>query len=93
VIGYFPRSSAISRDWVVTTNYGIAILIQPRRSRIASSSSSRREKSNDRQHISEFRERGAETLKTQRRDPDDEDDLKIAVARERKIWLNDVLTK
>ena len=30
---------------------------------------------------------------TQRRDPDDENDLKIAVARERKIWMNDVLTK
>src|SRR6185503_19221968 len=52
-----------------------------------------REVSNDRQHISEFRERGAESLRVQRRDPDDEDDLKIAVARERKIWMNDVLTK
>src|SRR4029079_4640463 len=52
-----------------------------------------RERSNDRQHISEFRERAAESLRAQRRDPDDEDDLKIAVARERKIWMNDVLTK
>src|SRR5258705_167372 len=52
-----------------------------------------RERSNDRQHISEFRERGAEMLRQQRRDPDDENDLKIAVARERKIWMNDVLTK
>ena len=52
-----------------------------------------RERSNDRQHISEFREKGAETLRAQRRDPDDENDLKIAVARERKIWMNDVLTK
>src|SRR5258705_11218386 len=52
-----------------------------------------RERSNDRQHISEFRERGAEMLRLQRRDPDDENDLKIAVARERKIWMNDVLTK
>ena len=52
-----------------------------------------RERSNDRQHISQFREKGAESLRPQRRDPDDEDDLKIAVARERKIWMNDVLTK
>jgi long-chain acyl-CoA synthetase len=52
-----------------------------------------RERSNDRQHISQFRERGAEALREQRRDPDDENDLKIAVARERKIWMNDVLTK
>ena len=52
-----------------------------------------RDRSNDRQHISEFRERGAASLRAQRRDPDDENDLKIAVARERKIWMNDVLTK
>ncbi|HET9621210.1 MAG TPA: AMP-binding protein, partial [Kofleriaceae bacterium] len=52
-----------------------------------------RERSNDRQHISQFREKGAEALREQRRDPDDENDLKIAVARERKIWMSDVLTK
>ena len=52
-----------------------------------------RERSNDRQHISRFRERAAEVLREQRRDPDDENDLKLAVARERKIWMNDVLTK
>jgi long-chain acyl-CoA synthetase len=52
-----------------------------------------RERSNDRQHISQFREKGAAALREQRRDPDDENDLKIAVARERKIWMNDVLTK
>ncbi|HET7505890.1 MAG TPA: AMP-binding protein [Kofleriaceae bacterium] len=52
-----------------------------------------RERSNDRQHISEFRDKGAQALRDQRRDPDDENDLKIAVARERKIWMNDVLTK
>ncbi|HEX3764637.1 MAG TPA: AMP-binding protein [Kofleriaceae bacterium] len=52
-----------------------------------------REQSNDRQHISQFRERAADALRDQRRDPDDENDLKIAVARERKIWMNDVLTR
>jgi long-chain acyl-CoA synthetase len=52
-----------------------------------------RERSNDRQHISQFRENGAAALREQRRDPDDENDLKIAVARERKIWMNDVLTR
>src|SRR5215475_13466772 len=52
-----------------------------------------REQSNDRQHISQFREKGAEALRAQRRDPDDENDLKLAVARERKIWMNEVLTK
>jgi long-chain acyl-CoA synthetase len=52
-----------------------------------------REQSNDRQHISQFRERGAEALRAPPRAPDGEDDLKIAVARERKIWMSDVLTK
>jgi long-chain acyl-CoA synthetase len=52
-----------------------------------------RDQSNDRQHISLFRERGAEALRGQRRDPDDENDLKLAVARERKIWMNEVLTR
>jgi long-chain acyl-CoA synthetase len=52
-----------------------------------------RERANDRQHISQFREKGAESLRAQRRDPDDDNDLKIAVARERKIWMNDVLTQ
>ncbi len=94
VIGYFPRSSAISRDWgsendLLDRDFDPAAEIADCLKLIEQA----REKSNDRQHISEFRERGAETLKTQRRDPDDEGDLKIAVARERKIWLNDVLTK
>ena len=94
VIGYFPRSSAISRDWggdneLWDRDFDPAAEIADCLKRIEHA----REKSNDRQHISEFSERGAETLKTQRRDPDDEDDLEIAVARERKIWLNDVLTK
>src|SRR4051812_46756207 len=94
IVGYFPRSSAISRDWgsendLLDRDFDPAAEIADCLKLIEQT----REKSNDRQHISEFRERGAETLRTQRRDPDDEDDLKIAVARERKIWLNDVLTK
>jgi len=94
VVGYFPRSSAISRDWgsendLLDRDFDPAAEIADCLKIIEQA----REKSNDRQHISEFREKGAETLRQQRRDPDDEDDLKIAVARERKIWLNDVLTK
>jgi long-chain acyl-CoA synthetase len=94
VVGYFPRSSAISRDWgsendLLDRDFDPAAEIADCLKLIEQA----REKSNDRQHISEFREKGAETLRLQRRDPDDEDDLKIAVARERKIWLNDVLTK
>lgn len=52
-----------------------------------------RERGNDRAHISMFRDKAAASLRAQRRDPDDEDDLKLAVARERKLWMNEVLTK
>jgi long-chain acyl-CoA synthetase len=94
IVGYFPRSKAISRDWgeedeLLDRDFDPAAEIADCQKMIDQA----RERSNDRQHISQFRERGAEALREQRRDPDDEDDLKIAVARERKIWLNDVLTK
>ena len=93
VVGYFPRSSSISRDWddakeLLDRDFDPAAEIADCQKMIDQA----RERSNDRQHISEFRERGAENLRVQRRDPDDENDLKIAVARERKIWLNKVLT-
>ncbi len=93
-VGYFPRSKAIARDWgsdheLLDRDFDPAAEIADCQKMIDQA----RERSNDRQHISQFRERGAETLRTQRRDPDDENDLKLAVARERKIWMNDVLTK
>ncbi|NVB82260.1 MAG: AMP-binding protein [Kofleriaceae bacterium] len=96
VVGYFPRSSAVSRDWgddreneLLDRDFDPVAEIADCQKMIDQA----RERSNDRQHISQFRERAAESLRAQRRDPDDEDDLKIAVARERKIWMNDVLTK
>lgn len=94
IVGYFPRSSAISRDWgsedeLLDRDFDPAAEIADCQRIIDQV----RDQSNDRQHISEFRERGAESLRQQRRDPDDENDLKLAVARERKIWMNDVLTK
>ncbi len=84
IVGYFPRQDEL-RD----RDFDPAAEIVDCQRMIDQA----RERSNDRQHISEFRERGAEALRAQRRDPDDENDLKIAVARERKIWMNDVLTK
>ena len=94
VVGYFPRSSSIAHDYgnddeLLDRDFDPAAEIADCQKIIDQA----RERSNDRQHISEFRERGAKALEEQRRDPDDENDLKIAVARERKIWLNDVLTK
>ncbi|MBL9014730.1 MAG: AMP-binding protein, partial [Myxococcales bacterium] len=94
VVGYFPRSSSIAHDYgnedeLLDRDFDPAAEIADCQKIIDQA----RERSNDRQHISEFRERAAKSLEDQRRDPDDENDLKIAVARERKIWLNDVLTK
>lgn len=94
IVGYFPRSSAIARDWgeedeLLDRDFDPAAEIADCQKIIDQA----RERSNDRQHISMFRERAAESLRAQRRDPDDENDLKIGVARERKIWMNDVLTK
>lgn len=107
IVGYFPRSSAISRgypaaarrsrrlhsrgeeDELLDRDFDPAAEIADCQKIIDQA----RERSNDRQHISMFRERAAESLREQRRDPDDENDLKIGVARERKIWMHDVLTK
>jgi long-chain acyl-CoA synthetase len=94
IVGYFPRSKAIARDWgndneLLDRDFDPAAEMADCQKVIDQA----RERSNDRQHISLFRERGAQALRDQRRDPDDENDLKLAVARERKIWLNKVLTE
>lgn len=97
VVGYFPRSQAIANDRrdggdsrdLLDRDFDPAAEIADCLKLIDHA----RERSNDRQLVSEFRERGSQALRDQRRDPDNENDLKIAVARERKIWMNDVLTK
>ena len=97
VVGYFPRSQAVGRDDrsgstaadLLDRDFDPAAEIADCLRIIEHA----RERSNDRQLVSEFRERGARALRDQRRDPDNENDLKIAVARERKVWMNEVLTK
>ncbi len=95
IVGYFPRSKAIKDDYrreedeLLDRDFDAAAEIADCQKAIDQA----RERSNDRQHISQFREKAAEYLEGQRRDPDDDNDLKLAVARERKIWMNDVLTK
>jgi long-chain acyl-CoA synthetase len=94
VVGYFPRSSTVAHDYgnedeLLDRDFDPAAEIADCQKIIDQA----RERSNDRQHISQFRERAAQSLRDQRRDPDDENDLKISVARERKIWMNEVLTK
>ena len=94
VVGYFPRSQTISEDQraqdeLLDRDFDPQAEIADCHRIIEQA----REQSNDRKHISQFREKAAQSLRDQRRDPDDENDLKLAVARERKIWMNDVLTK
>ncbi|MGE0548788.1 MAG: AMP-binding protein [Kofleriaceae bacterium] len=100
VVGYFPRSEVIdaaglagrkslAKPELLDRDFDPAAEIADCQRIIDQT----RERSNDRQHISEFRERGAAELRRQRRDPDDEQDLKMAVARERKLWMHEVLTK
>lgn len=84
IVGYFPRNDELrDRDFDPISEIADC-------QRIIDQA---RERGNDRAHISQFRDKAAESLRQQRRDPDDEDDLKLAVARERKLWMNDVLTK
>jgi long-chain acyl-CoA synthetase len=84
VLGYFPRQDEL-RDGDFSAEAEMADC-----QRIVDQV---RERSNDRAHISEFRERAAASLRQQRRDPDDEATLRLAVARERKIWLATKLTE
>jgi long-chain acyl-CoA synthetase len=51
-----------------------------------------RDRANDRAHISEFRERAAEQLEAEGRDPDDLATLRLTVARQRKLWIHERLT-
>ncbi|WP_428261336.1 AMP-binding protein [Haliangium sp.] len=82
VVGYFPR-----RDDINTRDFSAADEIADCQRIIDHV----RQRANDRVHISRFRELGAERLREQRRDPDDEAALKLAVARERKLWVQSEL--
>ncbi|MBK9031849.1 MAG: AMP-binding protein [Myxococcales bacterium] len=83
VVGYFPRHDELKdKDFDATAEMADCqrIIDQVR------------EQANDRAHISDFRDKAARSLEEQRRDPDNEGDLKLAVARERKMWMAKHLT-
>lgn len=52
-----------------------------------------RARAEDRAHLSMFRDRGAQRVKEEGRDPDDERHLKAALQRERKMWTAERLTE
>jgi long-chain acyl-CoA synthetase len=93
VTGYFPRAEELldgSRSAVAANNDGFSVegeiedcerLIEQVRQR-----------ADDRAHLSMFRERAAERLRAEGRDADNESTLKIAVQRERKVWVAEQLT-
>jgi long-chain acyl-CoA synthetase len=96
VVGYFPRALAYESETDPRQAKALIDRDFDPQAEIADCQKvieQARDRSNDRQHISLFREKATASLRAQRRDPDDENDLKLAVARERKIWMNDVLTK
>jgi len=84
VVGYFPRHEDILDD-----DFDAHAEIEDCMRLIEHT----RQMAKDRAHISEFRERAAESLRQQRRDPDDQKTLRLAVARERKLWVNSRLTE
>jgi long-chain acyl-CoA synthetase len=49
-------------------------------------------RADDRAHVSEFRDKGTARLRAEGRDEDDERTLKVAVQRERKMWIAEQLT-
>ncbi len=84
VLGYFPRRNELVDD-DFDANAEIADC-----ERVIERT---RELAKDRRHISMFRERAQKSLRLQRRDPDDKASLKLAVARERKLWVHEKLTE
>lgn len=84
VVGYFPR-----KDELLDDDFDAEAEIADCQRIIEQT----RERAADRAHISEFRDRAAQSLERQRRDPDDVAALRLAVARERKMWVTEQLTE
>ena len=90
VVGYFPRKgSPGERGKLRDTDFDAVAELADCQRVIEEV----RNRANDRVHISEFRERAAKSLTAQGRDPDDEATLRLAVARERKLWVHAELTQ
>jgi long-chain acyl-CoA synthetase len=91
LVGYFPRKDRLDgtqTDSLRDADFSVDAEIADCQ-RIIDQIKSR---ADDRAHVSEFRDRGAARLKSEGRDADEERTLKIAVQRERKVWVADKLT-
>jgi long-chain acyl-CoA synthetase len=91
LVGYFPRKprDGVAReDDLRDDDFAVEAEIADCQ-RIIDQVKSR---ADDRAHVSEFRDKGAARLKAEGRDEDDDRTLKIAVQRERKVWIAERLT-
>ncbi|MDB4964743.1 MAG: AMP-dependent synthetase and ligase [Myxococcales bacterium] len=91
LVGYFPRKDrgdGTQTDTLRDDDFSVDLEIADCQ-RIIDQVKSR---ADDRAHVSEFRDKGAARLKNEGRDADDERTLKIAVQRERKMWVAEKLT-
>lgn len=84
VIGYFPRKNEL-----VGTTFDVNKEIED----CARLSEQARQEATDAVQIAKFREQARERFVEEGRDPDDEDELKSAIFRERKMWIRERTTE
>ncbi len=91
--GYFPRREGVAgRPKQVpldARDFDLEAEIADCRRRIAQV----RDAAEDRTLLSEFRRRGAERLRAEGRDPDDEKGLRLATGREKRLWVSQQLVE
>src|SRR3954454_21307485 len=91
LVGYFPRKDrgdGTQTDTLRDDDFSVELEIADCQ-RIIDQIKSR---ADDRAHVSEFRDKGTARLRSEGRDEDDERTLKVAVQRERKMWIAEKLT-
>ena len=84
VVGYFPRKNEL-----VGTTFDVNKEIED----CARLSEQARQEANDAVQIAKFREQARDRFIEEGRDPDDEDELKSAIFRERKMWIRERTTE
>ncbi|MDQ3801766.1 MAG: AMP-binding protein [Acidobacteriota bacterium] len=84
VVGYFPRKNEL-----IGTTFDVNKEIED----CARLSEQARQEATDAVQIAKFREQARERFIEEGRDPDDEDELKSAIFRERKMWIRERTTE
>ncbi|MGC2235375.1 MAG: AMP-binding protein [Pyrinomonadaceae bacterium] len=84
VVGYFPRKNELTG-----TTFDVNKEIED----CARLSEQARQEATDAVQIAKFREQARERFIEEGRDPDDEDELKSAIFRERKMWIRERTTE